>query len=226
MFSHFIHYFKASWFNNLPWFLNKVIAQRPKEVYLHGGPDPGRWPCRAGASSLLVHLQLSVGGGPQDPWPVTHGDLWIEWRWKGWKGWIHDHPWHSQSLGFLGLCQGEDMVQMVSRTTLDYWSGQENVLEGIYVRWLGEQQDRNAEAAGCVAECHSNLHPNKFEDVWQEADVVNVVHWLRGSRGLAIPNEWRPVLPHKLWWCLPLPLTNWGKTTIPKLQGWKVTVMK
>lgn len=37
-----------------------------------------------------------------------------------------------------------------------------------------------------------------FEDVWQEANVVDVVHWLRGGRGLAIPNEWRPVLPHKL----------------------------
>lgn len=37
-----------------------------------------------------------------------------------------------------------------------------------------------------------------FDDPWQEADVVGVIHWLRGSRDLAIPNEWRQVLPHKL----------------------------
>lgn len=37
-----------------------------------------------------------------------------------------------------------------------------------------------------------------FDDPWQEADVVSVIHWLRGSRDLDIPNEWRQVLPRKL----------------------------
>lgn len=37
-----------------------------------------------------------------------------------------------------------------------------------------------------------------FEDVWQDADVVNAIHWLRGIRALAIPECWRDLLPKRL----------------------------
>ena len=37
-----------------------------------------------------------------------------------------------------------------------------------------------------------------FDDHWQDADVVSVAHWFRGGRDLAIPEEWRSLLPRKL----------------------------
>lgn len=39
----------------------------------------------------------------------------------------------------------------------------------------------------------------EFTDVWQDAEVVSVCHWLRGGRDLRIPETFRPLLPNKLW---------------------------
>ena len=38
-----------------------------------------------------------------------------------------------------------------------------------------------------------------FDDVWQDAKLVSVCHWLRGGRGLCIPNSFRQLLPTRLW---------------------------
>ena len=38
----------------------------------------------------------------------------------------------------------------------------------------------------------------EFTDVWQDAEVVSVCHWLRGGRDLRIPETFRPLLPNKL----------------------------
>ena len=37
-----------------------------------------------------------------------------------------------------------------------------------------------------------------FEDPWEEAKMSQVCHWLRGSRDLKIPLEWRSLLPSRL----------------------------
>jgi hypothetical protein len=37
-----------------------------------------------------------------------------------------------------------------------------------------------------------------FEDLWEDAEMVELVVWLRGNRHLAIPAEWRPYLPAKI----------------------------
>ena len=38
----------------------------------------------------------------------------------------------------------------------------------------------------------------KFDDVWQDARMVSVCHWLRGGKDLDIPSSFRPLLPSKL----------------------------
>ena len=38
----------------------------------------------------------------------------------------------------------------------------------------------------------------EFDDVWQDATVVSVCHWLRGGRSLKIPPTFRALLPTKL----------------------------
>ena len=37
-----------------------------------------------------------------------------------------------------------------------------------------------------------------FDDVWQDAQVVNLCHWLRGGRDLQIPDSFRNLIPKKL----------------------------
>lgn len=39
----------------------------------------------------------------------------------------------------------------------------------------------------------------KFDDVWQDARMVSVCHWLRGGKDLQIPSSFRSLLPSKLW---------------------------
>ena len=38
----------------------------------------------------------------------------------------------------------------------------------------------------------------EFDDVWQEANMVSVCKWLRGSKKLEIPDSFRLVLPCRL----------------------------
>ena len=38
----------------------------------------------------------------------------------------------------------------------------------------------------------------QFDSFWAEAEVVQVVRYLRGGTGLAIPDAFRPVLPRVL----------------------------
>lgn len=37
-----------------------------------------------------------------------------------------------------------------------------------------------------------------FDDLWEDAEMVELVVWLRGNRHLTIPAEWRPYLPTKI----------------------------
>jgi len=37
-----------------------------------------------------------------------------------------------------------------------------------------------------------------WDDLWGDADMVNVIRYLRGSKLLEIPDEWRPLLPKEL----------------------------
>ena len=37
-----------------------------------------------------------------------------------------------------------------------------------------------------------------FTDLWEEAGMTEVVHYLRENRSLAIPPQWRELLPHVL----------------------------
>ena len=37
-----------------------------------------------------------------------------------------------------------------------------------------------------------------FSDLWTEARMVEVCHYLRGNNGLQIPQEWRKLLPTHL----------------------------
>lgn len=38
-----------------------------------------------------------------------------------------------------------------------------------------------------------------FDDVWAEANMTSVCHWLRGGRTLEVPLSFRPLLPKRLW---------------------------
>jgi hypothetical protein len=38
----------------------------------------------------------------------------------------------------------------------------------------------------------------KFLDLWEDAGMVDLIIYLRGSRALVIPDEWRSVMPAKL----------------------------
>ena len=49
-----------------------------------------------------------------------------------------------------------------------------------------------------VPDAKETFSSMSYDDNWQDADVVSVVHWLRGGRDLAIPEEWRKLLPEKL----------------------------
>ena len=49
-----------------------------------------------------------------------------------------------------------------------------------------------------VPDAKDTFSSMSYDDKWQDADVVSVVHWLRGGRDLAIPEEWRKLLPEKL----------------------------
>jgi hypothetical protein len=37
-----------------------------------------------------------------------------------------------------------------------------------------------------------------FDDLWDDADMVSVVAYLRGAKDLQIPEEWRPFLSDSL----------------------------
>ena len=37
-----------------------------------------------------------------------------------------------------------------------------------------------------------------FDDIWHDARAPEVVRYLKGNRQLAIPDEWRPLLPQEL----------------------------
>lgn len=37
-----------------------------------------------------------------------------------------------------------------------------------------------------------------FDDLWEDTNLVETVIWLRGSKHLRIPDEWRPFLPSKI----------------------------
>ena len=37
-----------------------------------------------------------------------------------------------------------------------------------------------------------------FEDIWEEAQMAKVVHWLRGGKDLKIPIEFRTLLPSRI----------------------------
>ena len=47
----------------------------------------------------------------------------------------------------------------------------------------------------CAKETFASM---SYEDVWQDADLVSVCHWLRGGRDLSIPKDWKDILPDKL----------------------------
>ncbi len=38
----------------------------------------------------------------------------------------------------------------------------------------------------------------KFDDLWEDAEMVEVLQYLKGNSGLEIPEEWKNVLPTKL----------------------------
>lgn len=38
----------------------------------------------------------------------------------------------------------------------------------------------------------------EFDDLWEDARMVSVVHWLRGGKDLMIPTSFRPLLPKRL----------------------------
>ncbi|CAE7652058.1 unnamed protein product [Symbiodinium microadriaticum] len=38
----------------------------------------------------------------------------------------------------------------------------------------------------------------EWGDMWHMADMIDFVHYLYGAKALAIPSEWRPVLPKEL----------------------------
>ena len=37
-----------------------------------------------------------------------------------------------------------------------------------------------------------------YDDLWEDAGLVTVAHYLRGCAGLRIPPQWRPLLPVRL----------------------------
>ena len=38
----------------------------------------------------------------------------------------------------------------------------------------------------------------KFDDLWHDAGMPELLVWLRGNKELQVPNEWRPFLPTKI----------------------------
>ena len=34
-----------------------------------------------------------------------------------------------------------------------------------------------------------------YDDLWEDAEMVSVVTYLRGSKTLCVPEAWRPLLP-------------------------------
>ena len=49
-----------------------------------------------------------------------------------------------------------------------------------------------------VPPAHISYGDMSFEDLWADAQMVSVCHWLRGGMNLNIPQEFRDYLPGKL----------------------------
>ena len=49
-----------------------------------------------------------------------------------------------------------------------------------------------------VPSAHKVFSEMDFDDLWEDARMVSIVHWLRGGTDLRIPDRFRPFLPQRL----------------------------
>ena len=80
-----------------------------------------------------------------------------------------------------------------------------NYPEGFGRKLASLYDDLNKEKLGVpsppqdIPSAEESFAEMEFSDIWQDAEMVSVCHWLRGGRDLEIPESFRSLLPKKLW---------------------------
>ena len=101
------------------------------------------------------------------------------------------------SKGFHGLNCFSDFVFDFQFSPRNYPPGFGEKLVTIFQELINLKQGMPT-LPDPVPDAKDTFSSMSYDDKWQDADVVSVVHWLRGGRDLAIPEEWRKLLPEKL----------------------------